>query len=59
MSLIMSHPLDDVRLAALQFETKLQKCIRMGMTIFKTFIWGGILSDIGSEIMFYGSPRPP
>ena len=31
--------------ATLQFETKLQKCIRMGITIFKVFIWGGISSD--------------
>ena len=27
------------RLAKLQFEPKLQKCIRMGITIFKIFIW--------------------
>ena len=27
----------------------------MGITIFKMFIWGGILSVIWSEIMFYGS----
>ena len=39
-----------MRLARLQFEMKLQKCIRMGITIFKIFIWGGIFSDIGSEI---------
>ena len=26
-------------------------CIRMGIIISKTFIWGGILSDIRSEIM--------
>ena len=32
--------------AALQFESKLQTCIRMGITIFKIFIWGGISSDI-------------
>ena len=44
-----------MQLAMLQFETKLQKCIRMGITIFKIFIWGGILSDIHSEITFYGS----
>ena len=31
--------------------TKLQqKCIRMGITIFKMFIWGGILSDIRLEL---------
>ena len=41
-----------MRLAMLQFETK---CIKMGITIFKIFIWGGILSDIRSETMFYGS----
>ena len=28
-----------MRLATLQFETKLQKCIRMGITIFEFFIW--------------------
>ena len=44
-----------MRLAVLQFATKLQKCIRMGITIFKIFIWGGISSDICSEITFYGS----
>ena len=27
-------------------------CISMGITIFKIFIWGGILSDIWSEITF-------
>ena len=26
----------------------------MGITIFKLFIWGGISSDIRSEITFYG-----
>ena len=39
-------------LATLQFELKLQKCIRMGITIFKIFIWGDISSDIPSEIMY-------
>ena len=29
----------------------------MGITIFKIFTWGGILSDIRSEITFYGSAR--
>ena len=29
-----------------------QKCIRKGITIFKIFIWGGISSDILSEISF-------
>ena len=46
-----------MRLATLQFETRLQKCIRMGITIFKTFIWGGISSDLHSEIKFYGSTQ--
>ena len=32
-----------------------KKYIRMGITIFKFFIWGGISSNIRSEIMFYGS----
>ena len=41
--------LDDVRLARLQFETKLQKCIRMRITIFKIYIWGGILSVLKSH----------
>ena len=41
----------------LKIEIKLHKCIRMGITIFKIFIWGGISSDIRSEITFYGSAR--
>ena len=32
-------------------------CIRMGITVFKTFIWGGVSSDMWSEIMFYGSVK--
>ena len=44
-----------MRLATLQFEMKLQGCIRMGITIFKIFILGGISSDISLGIMFYGS----
>ena len=44
-----------MQLATLKFESRLQKCIRIGITIFKIFIWGGILSDICSEITFYGS----
>ena len=32
-----------------------KKCIRMGITIFKMFIWGGVSSVIWSEITFYGS----
>ena len=46
-----------MRLATLQVERKLQKCIRMGITIFKNFIWGGISSDIRLEITFYSSAR--
>ena len=34
---------------------KVKKYIRMGINIFKSFIWGGISSDIRSGIMFYGS----
>ena len=30
----------------------MQKCIRMGITIFKFFIWGGISSDMHSETRF-------
>ena len=44
-----------MQLATLKFETKLQKSIIMGITIFKIFIWRGILSDIHQGIMFYGS----
>ena len=44
-----------MRLATLQFETKLQKYMRMGITIFKISIWGGVSSDIRSEITFYGA----
>ena len=43
-----------MRLAMLQFKVKLQKCIRIGITIFQTLIWEGISSDISSEITFYG-----
>ena len=38
----------------MQLETKLQKSIRIGVTIFKISIYGGISSDILSEITFYG-----
>ena len=48
---------DIMRLAMLQFETKLQKCIRMGITIFKIFIWGGISLDIRWKTTFYCSAR--
>ena len=44
-------------LPMLQFETKLQKCIRMGITIFEILIWGGISSDIRSEITIYVTAR--
>ena len=37
-------------LVMLQFETRLLKHIRMGITIFKNFSLGGISSDIHSEI---------
>ena len=36
------------------FEGKCYECIRMGITVFKIFIWGGISSDIRSRITFYG-----
>ena len=45
-----------MRLATLQFELKLQKCIRMGITIFKSLIWGGVSLDIRSEIFFLFYP---
>ena len=48
MSLITSHFVV-MHPAMLQFERKLQKCTRMGITIFKFFISGGISSDIRSE----------
>ena len=42
-----------MELATLQFETCLQKCIRIGITIiFKIFIWEGISSDKPKEIVF-------
>ena len=43
--------------AMLKFETKLQQYIRMGITIFKIFTWGGVhvWSDIRLEITFYVS----
>ena len=36
------------------FEEYMLKYIRMGLTIFKFVIWGGISLEIRSEIMFYG-----
>ena len=39
-----------MRLVTLKIEIKLPKSIRMGITIFKIFIWGSISSDIWSEI---------
>ena len=41
-----------MQLATCHFERKLQKCVRMGITVFKYFIWGGIWSDIRLEITF-------
>ena len=41
-----------MQLATLQFEMKMQKCIRMELTILRIFILGGIWSDRRSEIMF-------
>ena len=41
-----------MQLSMLPFEKKLQKCIRMGITVCKIFIWRGISSDIWSEITF-------
>ena len=46
-----------MRLVMFQFETKVQKCITTGITIFKISIWRGILWDIWNEIMFYLSAR--
>ena len=57
INLLCQISLDEVQLATLKFETKLKKCIRMGITVFKIFIWGGIPSDIRSEMTFYGSAR--
>ena len=39
-----------MRLVTLKFEMRLQKFFRMGITIFKIFIWGGISLGIRSEI---------
>ena len=41
----------------LQCSGLIQKCIRIGITIFKIFIWGGIWSYIRSEVAFYDSAR--
>ena len=38
---------------------RVEKYIRMGMTIFKLFIWGGISSYICSEIVFNSSAKEP
>ena len=47
-----------MRLATLQFETRLQKCIRMGITIVKIFIWGGLrkfsFMATGDNIFIWG-----
>ena len=37
------------------YEARLQKYIRMRLTIYKIFIWGGIFSDIWLEITFNSS----
>ena len=50
----MSHFVD-VQLAMLEFDTKLWKCIRMGISIFRIIIWGGISLDIRPEITDYSS----
>ena len=34
-------------------EKNVNNCIRMGITVFIIFNWGGISSDIRSEIMFH------
>ena len=39
-------------LCSLQLETRQQKFIRMGITIFKSFICGGISSDIRKKFSF-------
>ena len=41
-----------MRLATLQFATRLQKYVRMGIDIFKIFISGDILLGIRSETCF-------
>ena len=41
-----------MRIEALQFESRLQMCIRMGIIIFKMIIWGGISSDIRPKTRF-------
>ena len=49
---------DFMQLATLQFEMKLQKCIRMGITTFnQNFIWIRISDDInfGLKIQRYAS----
>ena len=43
--------------ATLRFEARMQKCIRMGIIIFKIFILGGISLDIRSEIEFNGDEQ--
>ena len=59
MSFLLSHTYrwmmrSFLQLVTLQLGTKLQKCIRMGITVFKIFIKVGISSDIRSEITFHG-----
>ena len=56
-SLITSHfvglraALCSLRHSNLSSNCQVQKCIRMGITIFKIFLWGGISSNIRSEII--------
>ena len=39
-------------------ETKMNKCIRMGIIAFKFVIWGGrLIGGLRSEISFYGDTR--
>ena len=45
-------------LSSLQFETKLQICIIMGINTYKIFISGGISSDLRSEITLKLNFRP-
>ena len=47
-----------MRIATLQFEKHLQKCIRIGITIFKIFIWGGISSVYGRKSRFTATHEP-
>ena len=52
--------LDDMLLATLQFERKLQKCIRMGITIFKIFHLGRYIVGytLGNHVLRLRSRLP-